>query len=127
MGAGEIPACEQIGTPGNENGTRGKLRGCGRAPGRGPTTLTPWRLRADRRPDSGAGRWRAYAFPSAPRAPPQQRHDGQAKTRPKDVQDDIVDVCSAIAPPRARKELEELDADRERERDAYGSPDAKTR
>lgn len=43
-------------------------------------------------------------------AQPQRRHEYQAKTRPQDVQDNIVDVCSSVAPPCHRKELKELDA-----------------
>jgi hypothetical protein len=40
---------------------------------------------------------------------PQQKHKCQAKRRPQNVQDDIVDVCSSID-PCPRKVLNEFDA-----------------
>ncbi len=44
-------------------------------------------------------------------AQPQQKHKCQAETRPKNVQDNIVDICSPITPPCARKVLNEFDAE----------------
>jgi hypothetical protein len=59
-------------------------------------------------------------------AQPQQKHNSQANARPQNVQDDIVDVCSSIAPPCSREELEELDADRKSSRDPYPTPEVQT-
>ena len=42
-------------------------------------------------------------------AQPQQKHECQAKTRPQNVQDNIVDVCSSMD-SCPRKVLNELDA-----------------
>src|SRR5437763_4903081 len=59
-------------------------------------------------------------------AQPEQGHECQSNTRPRDVEDDIVDVGGAIAPPGDREVLHELDAAGQSERDEYRVAVAKT-